>query len=333
MFALFLLALVIIGGTVLIVVALRSGSRDRIAAPTFEPKHAADVATQVRGTRRRMALALCLYLAVGVVVTLDPLRLQPARWLGLGQALGVAIAAILVGLLLAASPVVAWPQSGGVRTADLTPRTGGSFGPRWGFTLPLASAGILVAVLVVMGFTSSADGVGLYRAFTIDLPDGSSSGTPYPGWFYGVPLMFATLGLALVVLLVLHRIASAPRPTAAELYSVDDALRRSVTAFIMLLSSSALLLYFGAVTAVAGTVTANTATQWTTSSDLQSNVDGVSSADYLPSYVQPTYGLGIAETFCGLALVAVSIVLLVLAAVTSTLRWATVVAEVEMVDA
>ena len=333
MFALFLLALVVIGGTVLVVVALRSGSRDHIAVPTVDPKYAMDVAAQVRGTRRRMTLALCLYLAVGFIVTLDPLGLQPARWLGLGQALGVAIAAILVGLLLAASPVAAWSRAGGVRTADLTPRTGGSFGPRWGFALPLASAGILVAVLVVMGFTSSPDGAGLYRAFTIELPDGSSSGSPYPGWFYGVPLMIATLALALVVLLVLRMVASAPRPATAELYSVDDALRRSVTAFIMLLSSSALLLYFGAVTAVAGTVTANTATQWTTSSDELNGVDGVSFADYLPSYVQPTYGLGIAETFCGLALVAVSIVLLVLAAVTSTLRWAPAAVEAEKVDA
>jgi len=333
-FGLLSLSLVVLGGVVVVIVALRSRSRGDLRAPIIEPRYAMDVAAQVQRSRRRMTLALVLFVAIGFVTTLDPIGLQPRSWLGLGNALGLAVAAIIAGLVLAVSPIVSWPRGEGVRTADLVPRSGGSFGPRWGFALPLASAGILIAFLLVTGVTSTRDDLGLYRAFTIEVVGGSSTATPYPGWYYGTPVIFATVVLAAVVLLVLNRVAAAPRPTNPDLYTVDDALRRSVTRFIMLLSSSALLAYFGGVAAIAGNATSNTATQWTESPDWQVSSEGVALAgDYLPVHLQPTYAIGVVESIVGIALVALAIVLLVFAAATSALRWGSVVAEPETVDA
>ena len=334
MFGLLSLSLVVLGGVVVVLLALRSRSRSDIPAPIVDSRHAVDVAAQVQRTRTRLTLALALFVAIGFVATLDPMGLQPRSWLGLGNALGLAVAAIIAGLVLAASPMVSWPRADGVRTADLVPRSGGSFGPRWGFALPLASAGILILFLIVTGLTSVPDDLGLYRAFTVEIVGGSSTASPYPGWYYGVPVIAATLVLAGVVLLVLNRVAAAPRPTNRDLYAVDDALRRSVTRFIMLLSSSALLAYFGGVAAIAGNATSNTATHWTESPDWQVSSEGVVLAgDYLPLYLQPTYAIGIVESIVGVALLALAIVLLVFAAATSTLRWASVVSEPETVAA
>lgn len=326
MFTLLPLVLLIVGGAVVVLVAVRS--RSSAAAPVVETRFRVDVATQVTRTRRRLALALGLYFVVGAALVL---ALPSEPLLGLGQALGVAVAAIVAALTLAASPVAVWPGSTGLRTAELTPRSGGSFGPRWGFALPLASAGILILFLLVTGLSSTTDDFGLYRAFTVEHGTGSSTGSPYPGWYYGVPVILATIVLALAVLLVLHRIAAAPRPASPELFDVDDALRRSVTRFVMLLSSSALLAYFAGVAVIAGMVTSSTATQWTTSPDWQIGAGGVGlGGDYLPTYLQPIYAVGIAEVVGGLVLFALAIVLLVAAVVTAALRWApAVVAEPE----
>ena len=320
MFLLLPFAFVLIGAIVVVAVVLRTRSRARLAE-SIETSPELDAV--VRGIRLRMTVALLIFLVVGFLLALDPLSVQPRGWLGLLQALGGAVAAILACAVFVASPLAAWPSSTGVRTAELVPRGGGSFGPRWGFTLPLVSGGILVSFLVLTGLASSRDDFGLFRAFTIAYGNGSSTSSPYPGWFYGVPIIGATLVLGVVVLLALRRIALAPRPASPIFFDADDAARRTLTRFVMLLSSSALLLYFGAVAALAGQITSNAATNLTNLPDWSISPSGPGpDVDQVPLVLQSSFLIGRVELVLGVGLVLLGLVLLVAAAVTSTVRWA-----------
>lgn len=291
---------------------------------TVEPGDVAAAGAATRRLRIRLFAMFGLFVVLTGSITLDSFHTQPGSWLGIGQSLGPGVAAIITVLLLAIRPLPAWGGTAPVRSAELAPRTGGSFGPRWGFLLPLASAALLVLFLVATGLSGSADESGLQRQ--ISNGDGSSAG-PYPGWFYGVPLIIVTVLLAVSVLVVLHRIAAAPRPVNPSLYSLDDSLRRAATRFVMLLSSSALLVYFAAVAILAGSATSNTGTSYV----LKPGADALSnsynpSREHMAIYHQPLVGIGVGEYVLGGVFVLLAIVLFFGALVVAGMRWAPAVA-------
>ena len=103
-----------------------------------------------RHVRIRIGIALGAAVVVAVGITLFPIdQLSSSLMLapGLGAAVGLAVIAI--------APLGARPKGAVVRQADLTPRQASSFGPRWGFILPLIAASALALMLVLMAMTAS----------------------------------------------------------------------------------------------------------------------------------------------------------------------------------
>lgn len=100
-------------------------------------------------------------------------------------------------------------------SANLTPRSTGMFGPAWAVAVPGVLSGVLVAGLVVAGLFSGPDETGQYRNLPhvswggavldenmvvtrLELTEGATG--PFPGWYYGIPVI-ALLVLAGVFML------------------------------------------------------------------------------------------------------------------------------------
>ncbi|GAA5227179.1 hypothetical protein [Paeniglutamicibacter antarcticus] len=128
-------------------------------------------------------------------------------------------------------------------TAELVPRTVSRFGPAWGLMLPAALLATTVLGLLVAGLASGTDAQGRYR----NLPYVSSGGAeldsnmvitglqigegavgPFPGWYYGMPVMVLLLLGTVVGLRALSSNAHRPRLRGVDLRGFDDAVRTNV---------------------------------------------------------------------------------------------------------
>jgi uncharacterized membrane protein len=182
------------------------------------PSQAARAAVRHGGTVHAVALA-CL---VGAVVLVPPavqrLVTGPAQGLYLGLAPAVA------GLAFAAVQAVGeatWPRpSGTVRRAPLTRRTVRDLAPRRLRVAAWLWAGLAAVTLVVCGL-ASADGRGISRTF----PGGAASSGPFPGWYFGVPLLAAVVVVLVAAEVVLRLVAGRPSVADAD-PAWDMALRR-----------------------------------------------------------------------------------------------------------
>lgn len=210
-------------------------------------------------------------LLIGVSATV--LTWQVGTWWPQGYGLPYALAGS-VGALAGLSAYnlyrrTGWDSSPGERThAELTPRRPASFARQWVFALPLATALTLILGLVLTGLYSSADENGLHRIYqrrglsgwgiedgrVVDVQYNLSSTGPFPGWYYGVPVIISTVLLIIVVYWSLRRIAAAARPTSPGLFHLDTALRSLRTAFVMATSSAALAFQVAGLLAITGNV-------------------------------------------------------------------------------
>lgn len=128
-------------------------------------------------------------------------------------------------------------------TAELVPRTVSRFGPVWGIMLPAALLATTVLGLVAAGLASGTDAQGRYR----NLPYASSGGAeldntmvvtglqlgdgtvgPFPGWYYGMPVMALLLVGTVLGLRALSSNARRPRLRGVDLHGFDDAVRTNV---------------------------------------------------------------------------------------------------------
>ncbi|MHA7262366.1 hypothetical protein ACX80W_04075 [Arthrobacter sp. TMN-37] len=155
-----------------------------------------------------------------------------------------------------------------VATADLVPRSATSFARQWVFILPLVAASALLAGLLFTGLYSATDENGLHRVFQrrslsgwgvesgqiVDVQYNLSSSGPFPGWYYGLPVMVCTVLLIAAVYGCLRRVATAPGPATPGLFATDTNLRTTQTRFIMTSSSAALGFQLAGLSAVTGTV-------------------------------------------------------------------------------
>ena len=114
-----------------------------------------------------------------------------------------------------------WPRpSGRVRRAPLTRRTVRDVVPGRLRAAAWVWATLTVAALVAGGL-ASADGRSVARTF----PGGAAGSGPFPGWYFGVPLLAAVVVVLLATEGVLRLVAT--RPTVADADPAWDlALRR-----------------------------------------------------------------------------------------------------------
>jgi len=136
-----------------------------------------------------------------------------------------------------------WPRpTGTVRRAPLTRRTAAGIAPRWLRRVTWSWAALTAVSLIACGATSD-DGQGITRSYTAmagSTPvSGSSGAGPFPGWFYGVPLLIATVLVLAATEGVLQLIAR--RPAVMDAASEWDLELRRTSARRLLRGSQLVL--------------------------------------------------------------------------------------------
>jgi len=249
-------------------------------------------------TRTRAFVSIGLSFLIFVAVC--ALNQYTPQSYGLPLMLAPGIAAIVGLTAFAFFPAVTAQSPTRRRQASLVPRRPWSYGPRWAYILPSVAAAAVVLFAILAGLSSRPSEDGTYRTIGFELDGTTSESSPYPGWYYGVPLIAMTLCLLAATLLALWRISAAPGPTLESLGEADRLLRVFSARAVMKLSSGALFTYFGGVLLYAGQATTNAATFWNGSNSVT---------------LQPAATLGVTEVVLGLAFVVLGGSLLTLAVV------------------
>lgn len=166
--------------------------------------------------------------------------------------LGLLAPVLAVVLVLGVLAVLAARRQGAavpkaiVLSARLQPRGFASFGPRWALVIPGVTALLLCGWLVATGLASGKDANGRFTKLIVQRNDAAEDPefgralplTPvlqtvdFHGWFFGVPLMAATLAVLVLAVLVLRSLAQAPRNTEPVVLGVDDLARTLKAKFV-----------------------------------------------------------------------------------------------------
>lgn len=204
--------------------------------------------------RVRRRFGTCLVLALVVLVGGVTLNGLVPAGLGVPLALAPGLAASLALLGFASWP--ARPSQGaGPTSASLARREAWSYGSRGLFVTPAVVAVVYLVALAVAAFLASPDDHGLMRAFSQTQGSVFSSATPFPGSFYGAPLAFATVLLAISTYAALRRMAASATILPGAVGNdalVDQRWREIATRIIVRISTAALLGYAGGTFVVAG---------------------------------------------------------------------------------
>lgn len=248
--------------------------------PAVAPKSVEDRAMLLAQLRALVAVAF----TVVMFLALFRASIALTGLVGLPVALTAGSSASAGLLLYSALPAAKLPAATH-NSAALIRRSPWSFGRRRTFLLPLAVIAAFGAFLVATGVTSSTDEQGRHRLIRIDDALHGSAAGPYPGWFYGVPLLLVTLALAASAFLALRRISSSPALPDPRMAALDRRWREVSTQVVVRLATGALLGYFGGTAVVAGRAMMNVA--W--------NFDGT-------GHAQPLFALGITSAVAGAAL-------------------------------
>ena len=214
-----------------------------------------------QAARRHAAVvhAVALGCLVGAMVAGPAVVAQVATGPVQGVYLGLVPA--VAGLTFAAVHALGeltWPRpSGMVRRAPLTRRTSGDVAPGWLRRVLWGWAALAVVTLVGCGL--AADGG---RAISRSVSGGSSSSGPFPGWYFGVPLLVAVVVVVVAAEGVLRLVADRPVVSDAD-PRWDGALRR-LSAHRVLRGAQLVLAWTTAgVLVVAGAAVRNVGTEVT----------------------------------------------------------------------
>ncbi len=223
--------------------------------------------------RRHAIATMALALAVAVIAVAVGLRIA-ALTSGLRVGLAIGLVPALGGLgFLAVHSIgeATWPRPAGeLRRASLERRTVRDVVPPVMLRAAAAWSASLLVALLAFGLAAADTG----RAVTVTFAESSSTSGPFPGWFYGLPL----LGAAAVVIAgtwgVLHQIAT--RPTVAQTAPRWDLALRRLSAHRVLRGTQTVLgLMLVGVLLVAGSALLN--------AGRGTSVNGVTQTDTLAS--------------------------------------------------
>ncbi|MFC8294298.1 hypothetical protein ACFUJ0_21235 [Streptomyces sp. NPDC057242] len=129
--------------------------------------------------------------------------------------------------VLAADALTPGPGGGAVRLAGLVPRRVRDVLPT-GFALLLAAeAAVLLALLAVAALTAAPDDTGgAGRTLSVACTSLTESRGPWPGLFYGLPVLAALAAGTAACGYALRRITGRPVPGGDSAVAADDARRR-----------------------------------------------------------------------------------------------------------
>lgn len=259
--------------------------------PTVAPKSAEDKAMLFAQIRALVAVVF----TVSMFAAMFRVSIGMTGLVGLPVALTAGFSASAGLLLYSALPAAKLPPTS-QNSAALVRREPWSFGKRRTFLVPLVVVAALAAFLTATGLTSSPDGQGRYRVIQLADALSSTASSPYPGWYYGIPLALVTLVLAASTYLALRRISSTPALPDPRMAALDRRWREISTQVVVRMATGALLGYFGGTAVIAGQALMN----------VSSKADGM-------GHAQPHFALGITSAATGAALALAGVVLLVLA--------------------
>lgn len=211
-------------------------------------------------TRRRVLLAL----GIGGVAAIACLVLNGTLSASYGLPVLIAPACFAIGavsvIAIVGIPIpIPVPVMNAPREVDLASRRPWIFGPGWAYAAPAVSAVAIVVFAVVAGLASSRTQDGTWRGLEIEIGRSSVGGGPYPGWFYGIPLIVVTGLLFTVTCVALVRLSSAPLRGTAEHRAASLLVRRQLARFVLLAGTGSMLVPFGSALTFAGLVLANAA--------------------------------------------------------------------------
>ncbi|MGL3806588.1 hypothetical protein ACSYDW_10860 [Paeniglutamicibacter sp. R2-26] len=142
-------------------------------------------------------------------------------------------------------------------SADLTTRSAGMFGPAWGIVAPAVLLVATAVGVVAAGRVSGADENGLFRNFPHSSMNGAEldenmviigtvategASGPFPGWYYGVPVIVLLAVGAVLTLWALNSNARRPRLRSAGLRELDLAIRTH-QGYVLSTGASAMLCF------------------------------------------------------------------------------------------
>lgn len=294
-----------------------TGSQEK---PRHQQERSGRTGAQVAPVYRGEALAALAALVVGCSGALV-MCLIGSWWsegYGVTYALAGGVGALAGLLVYIVCPRPAWgSEEGGRVVAELSPRRPTSFARQWVFVLPLSAAVILILGLLLAGSYSATDEYGLHRVFqrrslagwgvqdgqVVDVQYNLSTNGPFPGWYYGIPVIICTLLLIAVVYWALHRTATAPRPASTDLFTADTFLRSHRTLFIMCASSAALASQIAGLAAITGIVLSAAHRDSVPRADLDAVADTIA--------VEPGHTLGLIMMLFSLIIAVAAVVLLI----------------------
>lgn len=252
---LLLLLLALLGGA--LVSAATAGRREQPLAP-LDAASAHAVRTTTGRARSRALLGLVAAAATAVGL----LALQGARpgWLGLPLAVAPGLAASAGLLVFSAVPAARRPPAPAT-SGSLDRRHPWSFAGRRPFAVPALAGAVLVVALGAGAALASPDAQGRRRTFTAVSADGVVTGTasPFPGGYYGLPVLVVALLLLAAAWLALHRVATTSALPGPGLQAADRRWRTASTRVVSRMATAALLGYAGGVLAVGGSAVHRTA--------------------------------------------------------------------------
>lgn len=231
----------LLGSTLLLVpviAALVVGAAGLVASRSADPGHA------VRG-RLRLSLAVfgLVLLAAWAWATAQP------SLLGLPLVVGPGAAAT-AGVLGFALPPTRPRGDRAVRVATLLPRSAAQVMTGEERLVAGILLIALVGVLVTTGVTADGSGATAGRGFSAASATTSASASPYPGWFYGAPILVTATLLVGAVAFAIRRTVLLPAMTTDE--RTDAAWRAAVGRTLGSIAAAGLLLYLAGVLWAAG---------------------------------------------------------------------------------
>ncbi|PPK97521.1 hypothetical protein CLV92_10354 [Kineococcus xinjiangensis] len=203
-----------------------------------------DLVQTVAAARRHGTVFAALAVLAGLGVTLAA-AMTELGGLRTGQLLAVApLGAALGHTLVLAVGELTWPRPRARRrSARLRTRRLHDVAPRWLSRSALASAAALALTCAAGALLADADG----RSVSYSWPDlATSGGGPFPGWFYGGPVLLAGAIVTAAVLAALRLVLHRPAVEGADA-ATDEALRRASGHRLLRGATAAALLTTGAL--------------------------------------------------------------------------------------
>lgn len=202
------------------------------------------IAMRVLRTMRNRNLAVMAAVIFGAILALFANQAFPTAH-GLALVLMPVSTWILVLVVLLLWPIPhefkAGEESvGSAVSAELIPRSNRMFGPVWAVLAPAVLISTSVLGLLIAGFMSSADENGQFRMLPYHAQRGAQIGAdqqiiksltaegltgPFPGWYYGAPLIALLLLSALLTLWALNGNVRRPSLRSVALQDFDKAVR------------------------------------------------------------------------------------------------------------